>query len=75
MDKHEKQNDDILSIGAKYGCLTILDTGEEYAQSEKYLSYIEKRKFLTTEIQPHIEKLRKLINRIGLYLKWKNKGL
>lgn len=62
MDKNEKQHDAILSIGEKYGCLTILDTGEEYAQSEKYLSYLEKREFLTIEIQPHIEKLHKLIN-------------
>ena len=62
MDKTEIQHDSILSIGAKYGCLTILDMGEEYEQSEKYSSYVEKRKFLITEMQPYIEKRYKLIN-------------
>ena len=39
----------MIKIQNKYGCLTVLDMGEEYAQSEKYLSYLEERESLINE--------------------------
>lgn len=44
-----KLNNSTLSIGAKYGCLRILDMGEEYAQSEVYLSCVKNRESLISE--------------------------
>ena len=45
----------MIEINKKYGCLTILDLGQEYSQSEKYLSYIKQKEFLEKEINPYIE--------------------
>ena len=31
----------MIEVQKKYGCLKVLDSGEEYAQSEKYVEYVE----------------------------------
>ena len=41
----------MIRVDEKYGCLTILDMGEEYSQTEKY-------KFLKTQIQYFIEQVK-----------------
>ena len=67
MDKTEKQYDSIFSIGTKHGCLTILDMGEEYKTSEKYLSYIEElnslrdKYFVNQSVSDSEEKIKLLI--------------
>lgn len=51
----------MLELRKKYGCLTILDDGTEYSQSEKVAEFIEKRNNLLTEMQPIIDKREHLI--------------
>ena len=46
----------------KYGCLTVLDMGEEYTHSEQYFAYKEKYDSLKVEIQSYIEKRQKLVD-------------
>lgn len=58
----------MIEVGKKYGCLTVLDNGEEYTQTEKYYENLEKHDALKSELQPYIEKRDKLIaNNPDLY--------
>ncbi len=47
---------------SKHGCLTVLDLGEEYINSGKYLSAKEKYDSLCKEMQPAITERQKLID-------------
>lgn len=40
----------------KYGCLTVLDLGEEYSKSEKYMSLLAEEELLKNEIKKIKEK-------------------
>ena len=50
----------MIEIGKKYGCLTVLDLGEAYRQTEKYSEYREKAEALKAEVKPYIEEREKL---------------
>ena len=41
----------MIEVNAKYGCLTVLDLGEEYKTTDKYLSYIEEIESLKKDIE------------------------
>ena len=36
----------MITVQSKYGCLTVLDMGEEYVKSNEYVSYVKKYKLL-----------------------------
>jgi len=50
MDKSEVS----IQVGNKYGCLTVLDAGEEYVMSDIYREYKEKRDALEHEISEYV---------------------
>ena len=52
----------MIELNGKYGCLTVLDMGEEYSQSEKYSSFLEQKSNLEMEIKSYNEEREKLIN-------------
>lgn len=49
MDKSEVS----IQVGSKYGCLTVLDAGEEYVTSDKYREYKEESDALEHEISEY----------------------
>ena len=62
----------MIEVGKKYGCLTVLDDGDEYKKTEKYLSYLEELNERKQELQPFILKRKELIEKDpNLYDKWK----
>ncbi|RKM55714.1 hypothetical protein D6853_09165 [Butyrivibrio sp. X503] len=62
----------MIEIGKKYGCLTVLDDGEEYKKTEKYLSLLEELNDKKQELEPFILQKKKLIDdNPDLYEKWK----
>lgn len=62
----------MIEIGKRYGCLTVLDSGEEYKQTEKYLSFLENLNAKKQELEPFIQKRKALIkDNPDLYEKWK----
>ena len=42
----------MIQTGNKYGCLTVLDNGEEYRTTEKYFYYLEKLSDKKKELEP-----------------------
>lgn len=48
----------MIEINKKYGCLTILDNGEEYRKTELYSEWLEKNKQLKKVLEPWFEKLK-----------------
>lgn len=61
----------MIEVGKKYGCLTVLDDGEEYKTTEKYLSYLEELNEKKQELQSFILKRKELIKKDpDLYDKW-----
>lgn len=62
----------MIEIGKKYGCLTVLDNGKEYKETEKYLSIIDDLNDRKKELEPFILERKKLIeDNPDLYEKWK----
>lgn len=54
--------DYMIGRGEKYGCLTVLDNGEGYVDTELYLTLKEKAKILQDKIQPYIDELKEIRN-------------
>lgn len=52
----------MIEVGKKYGCLTVLDSGEEYAQSKEYSSANDEQKSIIADLRPYIEERQNLIN-------------
>lgn len=46
----------MIELQKKYGCLTVLDLGEEYSKSEKYMSLLAEEELLKNEIKKIKEK-------------------
>lgn len=62
----------MIEIGKKYGCLTVLDDGEEYKHTDKYLSIIEDLNEKKKELEPFIIERTKLIeDNPDVFKKWK----
>lgn len=53
----------MITVQSKYGCLTVLDMGEEYVKSNEYVSYVKKYKLLKAEIQVYLKKQCELTNK------------
>lgn len=43
----------MIEIGKKYGCLTVIDDGEEYRKTVMYSEWLEKEKELRQELEPY----------------------
>ena len=62
----------MIEIGKKYGCLTVLDNGEEFKQTERYFSFLEDLNEKKQDLEPLILQKKKLIeDNPDLYEKWK----
>jgi len=48
----------MIEINKKYGCLTVLDNGEEYEKTELYSERLEKSKELREVLKPWFETLK-----------------
>ena len=46
----------MIEVGKKYGCLTVLDNGEEYSQTDDYRMYVEEAEELRKGMQSYIDK-------------------
>jgi len=49
-----------IAIGEKYGCLTVVDSGEEYQQTEFYSELLEKKVLLEKRLRPFFCEIREL---------------
>lgn len=62
----------MIQTGNKYGCLTVLDNGEEYRTTEKYFDYLEKLSDKKKKLESFKMQREKLIaDNPELYERWK----
>lgn len=52
--------DYMIEINEKYGCLTILDDGEEYKNTESYFEWLEKIRELRKELKPFFDAVKEV---------------
>ena len=50
----------MIEINEKYGCLTILDDGEEYKNTESYFEWLEKIRELRKELKPFFDAVKEV---------------
>ena len=66
----------MIEVNEKYGCLTVLDNGEEYKSSELFQTYVEEYKKAEEEARPILEEyaaLQKMVDEHPKLLEIANK--
>ncbi len=65
----------MIQCGEKHGCLTILDTGEEYVRTELYMSLREEAEDLQEKIKPYMDDVKEIKDTYPeQYEAWVNKN-
>ncbi len=64
----------LIQCNEKFGCLTVLDEGEEYFQTEKYASVLEEVNDLQEKVKQYHDELKSISDKYPeKYAAWRNK--